>query len=99
RNWGALEHHQNLHFEACYYQAIDFAIARKLKRVEAGAQGPHKLARGYVPKSTYSLHYLAHPGLSRAIADYLDQERLAVEEDQSALAAHAPFRNAVEDEF
>src|SRR5437867_1381861 len=99
RNWGALEHHQNLHFEACYYQAIDFAIARKLKRVEAGAQGPHKLARGYVPKSTYSLHYLAHPGLSRAIADYLDQERLAVEEDQSALAEHAPFRNAVEDEF
>ena len=99
RNWGALEHHQNLHFEACYYQAIEFAIARKLKRVEAGAQGPHKLARGYLPKSTYSLHYLAHPGLSRAIADYLDQERLAVEEDQSALAEHAPFRNAAEDEF
>lgn len=99
RNWGASEHHQNLHFEACYYQAIDFAIARKLARVEAGAQGPHKLARGYLPKSTYSLHYLAHPGLSRAVADYLDQERLAVEEDQSALAEHAPFRNAVEDDF
>jgi len=99
RNWGAVEHHQNLHFEACYYQAIDFAIARKLQRVEAGAQGPHKLARGYLPKSTYSLHYLAHPGLSRAVADYLDQERLAVEEDQSALAEHAPFRNAVEDDF
>ncbi len=99
RNWGALEHHQNLHFEACYYQAIDFAIAHRLARVEAGAQGPHKLARGYLPKSTYSLHYLAHPGLSRAVADYLDQERRAVAEDQSALAEHAPFRNAVEDDF
>jgi predicted N-acyltransferase len=99
RNWGASEHHQNLHFEACYYQAIDFAITRKLKRVEAGAQGPHKLARGYLPRSTYSLHYLAHPGLSRAVADYLNQERRAVEEDQSALAEHAPFRNAVEEDF
>ncbi|QIG51305.1 N-acetyltransferase [Nordella sp. HKS 07] len=99
RNWGAVEHHANLHFEACYYQAIDFAIARKLARVEAGAQGPHKLARGYVPRSTHSLHYLAHPGLSRAVADYLDHERLAVAEDQSALAEHAPFRNAVEDDF
>ena len=99
RNWGASEHHQNLHFEACYYQAIDFAITRKLARVEAGAQGPHKLARGYVPVSTYSLHYLAHPGLARAVADYLDQERQAVAEDQSALAEHAPFRNAGEDDF
>lgn len=99
RNWGAIEHHANLHFEACYYQAIDFAIARKLARVEAGAQGPHKLARGYLPKTTHSLHYLAHPGLSRAVADYLEHERLAVEEDQSALAEHAPFRNGVEDDF
>ncbi|WP_119392311.1 GNAT family N-acetyltransferase [Taklimakanibacter lacteus] len=99
RNWGALEHHQNLHFEACYYQAIEFAIARKLSRVEAGAQGPHKLARGYLPKSTYSLHYLAHPGLARAVADYLDHEREAVAEDQSALAEHAPFRNAGEEDF
>ena len=99
RNWGANEQHQNLHFEACYYQAIDFAIARKLSRVEAGAQGPHKLARGYVPTSTHSLHYLAHPGLSRAVADYLEHERQAVAEDQSALAEHAPFRNAGEDDF
>ena len=99
RNWGAIEHHPNLHFEACYYQAIDFAIARKLERVEAGAQGPHKLARGYVPKTTHSLHYLAHPGLARAVADYLEHERRAVAEDQSALALHAPFRNAVEDDF
>jgi predicted N-acyltransferase len=99
RNWGAIEHHPNLHFEACYYQAIDFAIGHKLDRVEAGAQGPHKLARGYVPKSTHSLHYLAHPGLARAVADYLEHERRAVAEDQSALAEHAPFRNAVEDDF
>ncbi len=99
RNWGAIEYHPNLHFEACYYQAIDFAIARKLARVEAGAQGPHKLARGYVPKSTHSLHYLAHPGLARAVADYLEHERRAVAENQSALAEHAPFRNAVEDDF
>lgn len=99
RNWGAIEHHQNLHFEACYYQAIEFAIARKLGRVEAGAQGPHKLARGYLPKSTYSLHYLAHPGLARAVGDYLDHERAAVAEDQSALAEHAPFRNAGEEDF
>jgi predicted N-acyltransferase len=99
RNWGTIEHHQNLHFEACYYQAIEFAIARKLERVEAGAQGPHKLARGYLPKSTYSLHYLAHPGLARAVGDYLDHERAAVAEDQSALAEHAPFRNAGEEDF
>lgn len=99
RNWGAVEHHPNLHFEACYYQAIDFAIARKLGRVEAGAQGPHKLARGYVPKTTHSLHYLAHPGLARAVEDYLAHERRAVAEDQSALAEHAPFRNAVEEDF
>ncbi len=99
RNWGSIEHHQNLHFEACYYQAIEFAIARKLARVEAGAQGPHKLARGYLPKSTFSLHYLAHPGLARAVADYLDYERLAVHENHTALAGHAPFRNAGEDDF
>jgi predicted N-acyltransferase len=99
RNWGAIEHHQNLHFEACYYQAIEFAIAHKLARVEAGAQGPHKLARGYLPKSTFSLHYLAHPDLARAVSDYLDYERLAVRENQTALAGHAPFRNAGEDDF
>lgn len=79
RNWGAIEHHPNLHFEACYYQAIDWAIAHGLARVEAGAQGPHKLARGYLPVTTHSLHYLAHGGLSRAVADYLAAERKAVD--------------------
>ncbi|MCA3556045.1 GNAT family N-acetyltransferase [Aestuariivirga sp.] len=92
RNWGAIEYHDNLHFETCYYQAIDFAIARNMPRVEAGAQGAHKLARGYLPQKTYSLHYLAHPGLQRAVASYLDAERAGIEQEQQALAAHSPFR-------
>jgi uncharacterized protein len=95
RNWGCAEDHPFLHFETCYYQAIDFAIARGLKVVEAGAQGEHKLARGYVPVKTHSLHYLAHPGLSRAVAEYLDQERAAVDEQSELLAEHAPFRQTV----
>lgn len=96
RNWGAIEHHPNLHFETCYYQAIDFAIARKLDRVEAGAQGAHKLARGYLPEKTFSLHYLAHPGLARAVAQYLDAEREGISAEQQALAAHSPFRQEVD---
>lgn len=92
RNWGALEHHACLHFETCYYQAMEFAIARKLARVEAGAQGGHKLARGYLPQKTWSLHYLSHPGLSRAVARYLDAEREGVDRETVALAAHSPFR-------
>ena len=75
RHWGAIEHHPFLHFEICYYQAIDFAIDRKLKRVEAGAQGEHKLARGYLPVTTHSAHFIADPGLRRAIAEYLVRER------------------------
>ena len=97
RNWGATENHQYLHFEACYYQAIEFAIARKLKRVEAGAQGQHKLARGYLPVKTYSLHHFAHAGLARAVGEYLEQERLSVDHDQALLAEHSPFRHEVED--
>jgi predicted N-acyltransferase len=92
RNWGAIEHHPFLHFELCYYQAIDYAIAHKLKRVEAGAQGEHKLARGYLPKTTYSAHFIANPGLRRAIADYLARERAYVEAAGEELAAAAPFR-------
>ncbi|MFN5689306.1 GNAT family N-acetyltransferase, partial [Bradyrhizobium sp.] len=71
RNWGAIEHHPFLHFEVCYYQAIDFAIAHKLRVVEAGAQGEHKIARGYLPQTTYSAHYIADRGLRRAVDDYL----------------------------
>ncbi len=93
RNWGCIENHPNLHFETCYYQAIDFAIAHGLKRVEAGAQGEHKLARGYVPLKTNSLHYLAHTGLSRAVADYLEHERRAIDQNQQELAEHTPFRH------
>ncbi|MGI8525592.1 MAG: GNAT family N-acetyltransferase [Pseudolabrys sp.] len=92
RNWGALEHHPFLHFEICYYQAIDYAIRHGLKWVEAGAQGEHKLARGYLPRTTYSAHYIADPGLRRAIADYLKRERAYVDAASGELAAAAPFR-------
>jgi predicted N-acyltransferase len=92
RNWGAVEHHPFLHFELCYYQAIDYAIQHKLSRVEAGAQGEHKLARGYLPQTTYSAHFIANPGLRRAIAEYLARERAYVEAAGEELAAAAPFR-------
>ena len=94
RHWGAIEHHPFLHFEVCYYQAIEFAIQHGLQWVEAGAQGEHKLARGYLPRTTYSAHYIAHPGLRRAIADYLAMERRHVEQAGEELAAYAPFRQA-----
>jgi uncharacterized protein len=93
RNWGATEDHPFLHFETCYYQAIDFAITRGLKVVEAGAQGEHKLARGYLPVKTHSLHYFAHKGLARAVSDYLEHERASIEHDQEVLASHSPFKN------
>ena len=92
RNWGAIEHHDCLHFEACYYQAIEFAIERGLANVEAGAQGPHKLARGYLPKNTYSLHYLADPRFAEAVENYLEHERAAVADDGRILNRHSPFR-------
>lgn len=92
RNWGCIEEHPFLHFEVCYHQAIDFAIARGLKVVEAGAQGEHKLARGYMPVTMHSAHYLAHPGLRRAVADYLDRERREVARMGEYLEAHGPFR-------
>ena len=92
RHWGAVEHHPFLHFEFCYYQAIDYAIQHKLRRVEAGAQGEHKLARGYLPVTTYSAHYIANPALRRAIAEFLTRERAYVEAAGEELAALAPFR-------
>jgi predicted N-acyltransferase len=92
RHWGAIEHHPFLHFELCYYQAIEFAIARKIPRVEAGAQGEHKLARGYLPTTTYSAHYIADPALRRAIAEYLERERAYVEAAGRELGDLAPFR-------
>jgi predicted N-acyltransferase len=92
RHWGAVEHHPFLHFEVCYYQAIDFAIARKLRRVEAGAQGEHKLARGYLPQTTYSAHYIADEGFRRAVADYLKRERQYVAAAGEELTELSPFR-------
>jgi hypothetical protein len=92
RNWGAIEDHPFLHFEVCYYQAIEFALAHGLKRVEAGAQGEHKLARGYRPVTTYSAHHIADPGLRRAIADYLRRERLYVDEAHGEYEGATPFR-------
>ncbi|MGJ4928003.1 GNAT family N-acetyltransferase [Bradyrhizobium sp. HKCCYLS2038] len=97
RNWGAVEHHPFLHFEVCYYQAIDFAIQHKLAVVEAGAQGEHKIARGYLPQTTYSAHYIADRGLRRAIDDYLKRERAYVEEAGRELAESAPFRKGIDE--
>lgn len=92
RYWGASEDIPFLHFELCYYQAIDWAIANGRARVEAGAQGAHKLARGYRPVATMSAHYIPNPAFRRAIADFLARETVAVEADIEALDAHAPFR-------
>ncbi|KQW27563.1 hypothetical protein ASE36_18410 [Rhizobium sp. Root274] len=92
RHWGCIEDHPFLHFEVCYHQAIDFALSKGLARVEAGAQGEHKLARGYEPVTTHSAHYIAHPGLRRAVADYLEHERREVAQMSDYLGEHTPFR-------
>ncbi len=97
RNWGCIEDHPFLHFEVCYHQAIEFAIERKLKVVEAGAQGEHKLARGYRPVTMHSAHYIAHPGLRNAVADYLRRERREVERMGEILQEHTPFRKDLEE--
>ena len=92
RNWGAVVDAPFLHFELCYYRAIDFAIEHKLSRVEAGAQGEHKIQRGYLPVATYSAHWIAHAGLRAAVADFLDRERPAMRREMEALATLSPFR-------
>ncbi len=92
RYWGCVEHHPFLHFEACYYQAIDAALELGLTRVEAGAQGAHKLARGYLPTPTYSLHHITDPRFRRAVSDYLGRERAAVDEEIEYLRSRGPFR-------
>jgi uncharacterized protein len=92
RNWGCIEDHPFLHFEVCYHQAIDFAIAHGLKRVEAGAQGEHKIARGYLPVPTYSAHDIAEPGFRSAIANYLERERKAVDMMAEELTEGSPFK-------
>lgn len=92
RYWGAIEHQPFLHFELCYYQAIEFAIAQKLARVEAGAQGEHKLARGYLPTETSSVHWIAHPGLRAAVERFLDAERRHVAHEMAVLRTYGPYR-------
>ena len=98
RYWGCVETYSCLHFELCYYQAIDWAITHGLQRVEAGAQGEHKLARGYLPTPVHSLHWLADPGFAKAVARYLDQERRAVDQEIEVLTAYGPFRKTEQDE-
>ena len=92
RYWGCTQEHPCLHFELCYYQAIEWAIANGLARVEAGAQGEHKLARGYLPTPVHSLHYIADPSFRDAVARYLAEERRAVDEEIEVLTAYGPFR-------
>lgn len=92
RYWGCMVERPFLHFELCYYQAIDAAIARGLSRVEAGAQGPHKLARGYEPVKTWSAHWIADPGFRAAVADFLERERQGIAVDQMLLDQRTPFR-------
>jgi len=92
RHWGCIEAHAFLHFEVCYYQAMQFAIERKLSRVEAGAGGSHKVTRGYMPTTTYSAHYIADPRLRRAIDDFLSHERVHVQAEIDEYAEAAPFR-------
>ncbi|MXU64889.1 GNAT family N-acetyltransferase [Oceanomicrobium pacificus] len=97
RYWGCVEDHPCLHFELCYYQAMDFAIAQGLPRVEAGAQGEHKLARGYLPVPVYSLHWIADPGFRDAVDKYLVAEREAVDEEIEVLTGYGPFRKVMEE--
>jgi predicted N-acyltransferase len=92
RYWGCAENHPCLHFEICYYQAIDYAIAHGMQRVEAGAQGEHKLARGYLPVTTHSLHWFGDAGFRNAVADYLDAERVAVDDEIEILTSYGPFK-------
>ncbi|MEM5544415.1 GNAT family N-acetyltransferase [Sulfitobacter sp. AS92] len=98
RYWGCIEHHPFLHFELCYYRAMDFAIAHGLSRVEAGAQGEHKLARGYLPSPTWSLHWMRDPGFASAVGEYLQAERDAVDEEISVLTDYGPFKKTTIEE-
>ena len=92
RYWGCVEDHPCLHFELCYYKAMEFSIAQGLARIEAGAQGEHKLARGYLPVTTHSLHWVSDPGFAKAIAQYLEAEREAIAQDIEILTDYGPFR-------
>ena len=93
RNWGSTRHIPNLHFEACYYQAIDFAITNKLQRVEAGAQGMHKVQRGYLPTTTYSAHWIVHDRFRNAVQRFLSAEAKGVANEQNHIALGSPFKS------
>ncbi|MGH7031964.1 MAG: GNAT family N-acetyltransferase, partial [Stellaceae bacterium] len=97
RNWGSHGDYKFLHFECCYYRAIEFAIGRGLKRVEAGAQGTHKLQRGYLPTPTYSAHWIPDPAFRRAVAQFLARERQMVEHKIERLGEFSPFRHETTD--
>jgi predicted N-acyltransferase len=99
RYWGAIEDHACLHFEACYYQAIEYAITHQLQRVEAGAQGEHKLARGYLPVSTHSLHWVADEGFRKAIQEYLVEEARAIDHDIEVLTSYGPFKKTGDEDL
>ncbi|HVJ35673.1 MAG TPA: peptidogalycan biosysnthesis protein, partial [Terriglobia bacterium] len=96
RNWGCLADYRFLHFELCYYQAIDYAIAHGLARVEAGAQGEHKIQRGYLPVETHSAHWIADRSFRNAVADFLARETRVLEHEIAELSEHGPFRQAEE---
>ncbi len=98
RNWGCVGHYRFLHFEACYYQAIDYAIEHGLRRVEAGAQGEHKIQRGYLPVETYSAHWIRDPGFREAVARFLERERTMMSHERAALAELSPFRHPAPNE-
>ncbi|MDQ2095774.1 GNAT family N-acetyltransferase [Rhodalgimonas zhirmunskyi] len=98
RYWGCTEHHPCLHFELCYYQAIDYTIAHGLKRIEAGAQGEHKLARGYLPNTCHALHWIADPGFAHAVEQFLTEERAAIAEEIEILTDYGPFRKTQEED-
>ncbi len=96
RNWGSIGQWPFLHFELCYYRAIDFAIENRLKLVEAGAQGPHKIQRGYLPTQTYSAHWITHEGLSNAVRNYVEQERKVIDENMAMLSELSPYKQRQE---
>ena len=92
RNWGCTERFKMLYFEACFYRGIDFAIKNGLSKVEAGAQGPHKISRGYLPSETYSGHWIRDKNFRHAVEDFVDRERLGVQQEMEALSELSPFR-------
>jgi uncharacterized protein len=93
RNWGAIQQRRNLHFELCYYQAIDFAIERGVELFEAGAQGEHKLARGFLPSLTYSAHQIRDPAFGRSISDYIETEKAVIADAMAEYALHDPYKH------